>query len=356
MTSRERIMAILTGQPADRISWAPLLDGYFTTSLPEQNMPEMDELGVTKYTGADLILRHVHTYNTHHDDTITITDSTEGDTDIKTISTPVGSVSIHHLRRGRTSFKTKPFVEDIEDIRVMKYIAEHASYSLNLEAFRKVSDRIGDYGIATVSMPLTPIQQLLQHDADIETFTYLLYDYEDEMREYMNVVHKRNLEQYRLLASTPDDIKVMIAYEDTSTTVMSPAWFEEFCLDELNEYARILHEGNKIFITHMCGKLTGMLPMLKRLEVDGFDSVCPPTTGDLEACDALRELPGKVIIGGIEPPMLQRMTAEQTREYAARVLDACVGSGRFILSTGDATPYGTPIENLSVVAELVNKL
>ena len=356
MSGKERIMAVLEGRKADRVSWAPLIDPYFTTSLPEQNLPEMDEIDALRYIGADIILRHVPTYLEVFDDTVKWIDSEHDGTQRRTASTPVGDISIEHKRNGKTLFETKHFVETIEDLRVMKYVLEHMSYKENFDAFLPVAERIGDDGIATVSVPLTPLQKLLQFDAGIANFTYLFFDYEDEVRDFLDVAHKKNLEAYRLVASAPEHIKVAISYEDTSTTVMSPAWFEEFCVDHLNEYADILHGGNKIFIAHMCGKLTGMLDSLKKCRFDGIDSVCPPTTGDLEAIDALSALPGKFIIGGIEPPALQRMSVDETYAYAKKVLDACSAeSGRLILCTGDATPYATPVENLKVIAELVKE-
>ena len=151
-------------------------------------------------------------------------------------------------------------------------------------------------------------------------------------------------------------MKVFIEYEDTSTTVMSPAWFKKYAKDYINEYADIMHKNNKVFITHMCGKLTGMVSSLVDGKMDGIDSVCPPTTGDLWSYDALKMLPGKIIIGGIEPPALRRMSVDETKNYVRNVITKSKPFGRFILSTGDATSHGTPVENLKAVTEIIREL
>lgn len=104
----------------------------------------------------------------------------------------------------------------------------------------------------------------------------------------------------------------------------------------------------------MCGKLSLLTDTLAEGKMDGIDSVCPPTTGDLEPGDALEET-GKIIIGGLEPAALVRMNVEETREYTLEKLKQ-VGTGRnFILSTGDSTAYGTPLENLKAITRVIKE-
>jgi uroporphyrinogen-III decarboxylase len=54
----------------------------------------------------------------------------------------------------------------------------------------------------------------------------------------------------------------------------------------------------------------------------------------------------------VEPAALARMDEAETRAYVTRILDQMPTLRRFILSTGDATPYGTPVENLRAVADV----
>lgn len=356
MSGRERIMAILTGKPYDRIPWAPLIDSYYTTSLPELGLPEMDVIDTLRYAGADILLRHAPNIEERYTSKVERTITTDGDLTIDKFSTPVGSISMVHRARGKTSFKVKPYVENIEDLKVLQYVRENTYYEECYDKFHAVSQRIGTDGIATASTPMSPIQKLLQSYIGVENFTYMLYDHEGVVREYMEVDHAKNMEQYRLLCSAPEEIKVFIDYEDTSTTVMSPSWFREYSAPCINDYADICHSADKIFIAHMCGKLYGLLDDLAQLHVDGFDSVCPATTGDLDADVALERLPGKIIIGGIEPPSLKMMSTEACIQAATKVIEHCKPYGRFILCTGDATPYGTPMENLRALSGLVKQI
>ncbi len=189
----------------------------------------------------------------------------------------------------------------------------------------------------------------------VENGVYRIADYEDDVLSLFEAMHELNLKEYRLLAEGLSP--VIFTYEDTSTTVLSKSYYLNYCIDYIDQYADILHEGGKKFITHMCGKLTGFIHEIGAGKMDGIDSLCPPTTGDLWACDARKAWgDDKIIIGGIEPPALSRMTAEESVEYAAKVIDSMGPCRSFILSTGDAVPYGTPLENLQAISDYVKKI
>ncbi len=105
----------------------------------------------------------------------------------------------------------------------------------------------------------------------------------------------------------------------------------------------------------MCGKLKGLKEIIAEGRMDGIDSVCPPTTGDLWAHEAISAWKDKIIIGGLEPVKLERSTIAETKKYVLDVLKKAAPCKNFILSTGDATAYGTPLENLVAVTQTVEK-
>lgn len=61
MTGRERVMASLHGQECDRLCWSPLIDNYFTSSLPAQGFQRTDWQDAYRLVGADIIERHTPT-------------------------------------------------------------------------------------------------------------------------------------------------------------------------------------------------------------------------------------------------------------------------------------------------------
>ncbi|MBS6196343.1 MAG: hypothetical protein KH828_12265 [Clostridiales bacterium] len=352
MTSRERLLNTFYKKEVDRFAWSPLIDDYFIRSLPEQSI-HMDILEAMRYIGNDIMERHVAGPEACYDCVeIRVEESRENKSYRTWYETPVGKIFEERKYSGETSFITRPLIESVEDMKIYEYVVQNMSFKENIAKFVERDRLIGDDGMATPSGMLTPIQQLLQHLAGVENTVFLMYDYEEEMNELLNAMHENNLKQYRILAEYP--AKVVFAYEDTSSTVMSRDMFMKYSVPLINEYANLLHKSDKMFITHMCGCLNAFKHEIKDGLQDGIDSLCPPCTGDLYAWEARRVWgDNKVIIGGIDPPKLSRMNTKESAEEARMILEKMRGERGFILSTGDAVSYGTPIENLKAITKVV---
>ena len=349
MTSRERILCVLKGQEPDRIPWSPLVDGYYTQSLKE-NGHFPDVVQTVREIGADLIERHVPIIK----DVCSKVETKiirKGDEEVHITTTPVGELKQLYKYSGQTKYSNGHRINNTEEMKILQYIYENTIPQLDEQEFKREIEYIGDSGIRTPSMPATPIQTLLQVEMGVEGFTYNWMDYRRETEELMETMHEYNLKQAKLLAQS--SAEAVFQYEDTSTTVMSEIWYRNYCFNHIDQYADIFHKDGKIYITHMCGKLKGFMDIIRKNKMDGIDSVCPPTTGDLHAHEALKGFDGKIIIGGIEPPALRRMTVKETEEYVLNIFRSVAPGKNFILSTGDATAYGTPLENLKKVTEVV---
>lgn len=356
MTSRERLLAVFSGRDPDRIPWSPLVDYYF--------LGEMDIVEAAQELGFDCMERHVPGFALPFGASVKVTYDPpvketlfEDERRIITIyETPLGELREVKEKTPicKYGFTTKHLLEGPEDLKRYKYLLESMVIRSLKDSFIERDKRLGEHGLAVPSAPMTPIQQLLQSLIGLEKTIYMLYDYPQEMKEILGLLHERNREVYRILMDYPSPL--FIAYEDTSTTVMSPKLYEEWSMPFINEYADLAHEAGKLYITHMCGQLYGLTSLLKNGDMDGIDSLCPPTTGNLEAYQA-RSLLGeeKILIGGIDPPALFKMTPEETEDYALRILKEMAPGKRFILSTGDATPHGTPWENMRRVGEVVRE-
>lgn len=353
MTNRERLIAALSKQPTDRLPWSPLIDPYFVGSLKKQGY-DMDLLSAMRHIGNDIMERHVAS-PLHEYKNVEITTSVSGKVRTIQYKTPVGTVYSEHTQTDTTEFKTRHEIHTLEDIKTYQYIVENTTVKTNVDAFVKRDTEIGDSGIAVPSGPMSPVQEVLQFLGGVENTVYLMCDYPDEMDELYAAMHERNKKTYDILATYP--AHVFIDYEDTSTTVMSRDMFVNYSAPMINDYAGIMHKAGKTFITHMCGKLSGFANEIGACHMDGVDSVCPGPTGDLNSWDARAKWgEGKIIIGGIEPPMLARMTVSECLHYVADIIDNMPQFNGFILSTGDAVPYGTPIENMMAITEYITLL
>ncbi len=353
MTKRERVLAALNNKDTDQMVWSPLIDPYFANSLPLQGF-NFDVIDSMKYIGNDIILRHVCNPKPIVKN-VEKREEKNGNTTRIYYDTPVGSLYQENKDSGETHYISKHMVESIEDMKVFQYICENTTFESRAKEFIEIDKRIGDDGIATMTGPTSPVQDLLQFICGVENTVYLQMDYEDEMQELFQAMHEKNKRSYAALMDYPG--AAVFDYEDTSTTVMNINMLENDSAPYYNEYADICHAAGKIFITHMCGKLDGFKEIIATGRQDGIDSVCPPTTGDLYPWDARKAWgEGKVVIGGIEPPSLVWMSVEQTLNTVVDIIEKVESKRGFILSTGDATPFGTPMNNLLAITELINTL
>ncbi len=375
MTGKERMMASLRGEETDHVSWAPLIDPYYTSWLASQGYggpdaprvvledreglwsEETDALDIPyaiRLLGGDILERHSPTVRLVEDSCITRRILTRNSEQLEIVETPVGSLQTErrYSSEGHTRYISKYPISSLEDLRVHQYVIEHTHFEEDFAGFRDRMKVIGNDGIPTSDGPQSPIQHFYMFFCGVQATTYLLIDHPAEMAECFSVMHQKNLEQYRMVCESPTD--VVIDYENTSSTVMSPDFYRQYSEAFINEYADICHAANKLFITHMCGKLSAFNAELRQGRQDGFDSLCPPTTGDIWSYEARAAWGGdKIIIGGVEPAALARMDENETRTYVTRVLNQMPTFRRFVLSTGDATAYGTPVENLRAVTDVV---
>jgi len=373
MNSKERLLSVLRGKKPDRMPWAPLIDGYFLSSLKVKKI-EMNSVELLRYIGADILERHVPTYTdmlmTGSSDMIYVNpkdaivqknikitahfDKKNGEI-FNTYETPIGIIKEKYVFTKSSPWLPFPVEHKIkrkEDLKIYKYLLENITPKPNFENFQKEVDYIGNDGLASASGSSTPIMRLLQRDMGIETFYYYFYDYPIEMEEILDIMHERNKKIYHIIIKSPAE--VIIDHENSSTTLFSPQIFDRYCLNQINEYANIVHQAGKIFLTHMCGKLDNIMNLLSQGKQDGIIDVSPAPTGDLNIAEALKSWgKTKVVMGGIDATAFTQLSVDDIKKYVRDLLRQIGPANNFILGSGDATPYGTPLENLKAVTEVV---
>ncbi len=353
MTSKERILCALAREETDRFPWAPLIDGYYLSYLATLGY-RADVADAVRMVGADIIERHVPACRFSHTGPVTYHQEETGDgTVIARFETPVGILTqVSELIHGSETYR-KFLIENLEDVSIMQYVEEHKQLAPSYEPVETAQARIGEDGIATVSASSTPLATLSEMHMGLERFVYMLYDHTAEMEALMSVMHENNKQEHAILARSPSPVVFM--YEDTSTTTISRDLYQRYCRSQIDDYAAIVQREGKPYIVHMCGKLKGLADLIGATAMDGVDSLCPPTTGDLWAHEALTLWPDKVVVGGLEPAYLERASVPEVRAYVLRVLENAAPGRGLVLSTGDATAYGTPLENLRAVTEVVQR-
>ena len=361
MSRRERLMAAIRGEDVDRLPWSPLLEGYFLGS-------QLDQLAAFRRIRADAMIRNVINYvgsvpmatslpPPGKSLPYTLSTTMVGEEAELSYETPVGTVTERFLLNEQSPnipWVTKNKVQTVEDLKVLRWMYEHAEFASAPSLFESMDEQVGDYGITTVSALGTPLFWMLNFDVGVGNFWYLYSDHIDEVEQTLEVAHQMYLRLFRTVAEGPGE--VVIQYENLSSSLCSPAIWEKYSFGHANEYADILHDAGKIFLQHNCGHLAAFGTKIGQMHLDGCVDVATPPTGTI-TFPLARELwgPDKLIMGGIDATHYVGDTPEQMKHHVRDLL-ADMGTGRrMILGSGDATPKGTPWENLIAVSEVIEE-
>lgn len=379
MTGRERILRALERKETDFIPWTPCIEGYYLSGLDKPS----NQVEAVREIGADVFARHIWTYrpamvkdapaegqevrswNLPKGGTrITREVSRRGDIEVctevrdghvlQTTVTPVGELQCRWVYNEHATYIPFPVehrVKTLKDMKVLRYEAEHLEYEPCYDFFTEMEVMIGDNGIATTTSPACPFHLLLEDEIGMENFYYMLSDYPAEMEGLMELMHERHKEIYAIIAASP--ARVVIDYENTSTTIMSPAMYEKYNEKQIGDYTDIMHRSGKLLLAHMCGKLKGLEKQLARTHLDGIVDIAPQPTGDVSLSEAARMWPDKLVVGGIDATAFKGLTPDAMQAYAAGVSKEVAGLYGVFLGSGDAVPIGTSLANLMAVTRAV---
>jgi hypothetical protein len=381
MTARRRILAALRRQPVDRLPFVPLIDPYTLVGMPTaitgghqsgyDDLPGLRGLlAASRNLGCDVMLRHVPvikpvSHSTAHlellgrfEPPVEVTSEIKGDQLVETLATPLGVLTGIWKFTPRVGWIPHPVrrpVNNYEELKVFHFAVHHMSSHPprpDYETFLRIDREIGDDGIATVSLSPTPLMFLIEEVCGLEATYYLLQDHRKELEEILARLGASQGRLAELLAHSP--AQIVIQYEDTSTTLMSPAIFRHYCLPYLNQYADIIQATGKIFLAHMCGRLRHLVSELDRAHFAGITEVSPPPTGDLPLDEAAANLPGKAVVGGIDPTTFISQDTQTVKAQVTRLIERVKPFRGVLLGSADTTPRGTCVETLRLIGGIIN--
>ena len=380
MSGRERVLAALNRQPVDRIPFTPCFDPYTLTGLPEEltGDPTLGiyhprrQIAALKALECDLMIRGVAATARFSEGAYQVqglgafAPPVEARTEFKdnemceTIETPVGTLKgIWKFtdRVGTIPHFIKYVVNDYEEMKIFHYAVEHFNTEPpepTYETFMKIDRLLGDEGVPTASMYNTPFMHLIEFVFGLENTYLLLYDHRDEFEDILEKMHTAQRRHLEALAISP--APVVIEYENTSSTLISPTIFRRYCLPYLNDYADILRDAGKLFLIHMCGTLHAMVDGISQGHFHGICDIAPQPTGDLPLDEAAAKLPDKVVIGGIDATTFISEDTEFVERKVSSLIERIKPHRGVLLGSGDVVPRGAQVENFTTIRRLLNTI
>jgi len=304
MTGRQRLVAVMNGEPVDRLAWTVLVDDNTLSALPDRAVAHSG-IEFARHLGCDIL--QLEGWGTPHSfrspalewgADATETRYTDGGDEIRDLRGPRGTLR-SVCRRGHP---VRYPVETLSDVRAYTALWESARYVPrdDRSATDAVDRMVGDDGLVMRFWGPSTIPRLLQYDIGVAPFYYLLQDHRRDMERLIATMHERELEAFKILAGGPCAVVALV--ENTSTAYISPDVYRRYNGPHVRDFVEAVHAAGKTAIVHMCGHIKGLLPLIGHTGLDGIHALTPPPTGDTPwemALDALGA--GTVIVGLLDP-------------------------------------------------------
>lgn len=135
--------------------------------------------------------------------------------------------------------------------------------------------------------------------------------------------------------------------------MLSPSLAEEFSMPFVQEIFDAVDDPDFVICYHNCGNaVADMLPAVSQLHADIFHF-----GNAIDLQKALQAMPAdKLVMGNVDPVLLQTGTAEEVKQAVRSVYDRCGSYDNFMISTGCDVPAAASWENIDAYFEAVKEL
>jgi uroporphyrinogen-III decarboxylase len=344
MNSRERWLAALRCQEVDRLPFWPKAGGPYQQvhGEPYASMTGIElhrwfgsdpHVGVgvcVKETRAKTSIEHVR--DNGHRTTI--------------YHTPVGDLTaVDTFDAGSQSWHPREFpVKTADDIDVLTAFHEDVRYDVDAQAKEKAQEQareLSEIGVLSTGIGISPLMDWLQHLAGIEQGHFLLVDHPGKVGALFDVMH-RGLVRKAEIAAAHSPADLIYSVENTSTTLISPDMFRQYCFPQLKQYGDIITGAGKLHVLHMCGLLKDVLPDIVQLPAAGIEAYTSPPVGNTTYADGRSAGERLCMIGGTNAWLWTRSKGEIIAQIERDIDELPHRRGIVVTSAGVMPPSCKP--------------
>ena len=394
MTNKERILAVLRGEPTDVLPFVPRLDNWFyaheaTGTLPDQykhaTLREFaDDLGVgfhsiipnfkgwrkggygDLHVGLGIYDLELSPWRVEFHN-VGITEERNGKGEHHVVyETPKGKISTttvytdQMLKDGITLYVVKEHaLKSYEDYEALAYIFENAEVIPIYDAYEDYKENyIGDRGVAVAlsAMWASPGHYLIKELMGFQDFYMERYDDQEAMDELIGRLAPFCGKLFDAAINSPAEVVLSGAnYDFTFTT---PKVIEELVVPELKRQSEIAHGMGKFIASHTDGENIMLLEQYVKAGFDIADSICPAPLTKISLKET-REIFGDqmTIWGGV--PSIALLPASVSDRDFYRLVDETlevIGRGEhMIISVADTLPPMADFDRLLYLKKKVEE-
>ncbi|MGB2615009.1 MAG: uroporphyrinogen decarboxylase family protein [Phycisphaerae bacterium] len=364
MTPRENLLCVLAGR---RPEWIPVtghcdpynqpnkmgMDAALAAALANVQWGDESTITFSRYLGLDIADWFGPPLRSRQQK-VHIESARDGDAQITLWNTPRGQLrQVERYSPGTNLWHTaEHMIKTVADLPLLAEVFDDAVPELAPQAHeivRRRKDLIGQDGILMFPLSGTPLGQMVRVHAGVETLAYLWADGRKELHELFRVMEDNHLRCLRAASELDGDVIVIV--DDTSTTTLSPAMFEECCLGYTDRMAASAHAEGKFYFHHSCGHIRDLLGLYRCTKMDAVHAFTIPPIGNVTIGQGRRLLGGDITIFAGLTQMSEIMTDRQAAARSIRTMfEEAYPGDHFILGLA-ADPEKTMEETAFVADE-----
>jgi uroporphyrinogen decarboxylase len=273
-----------------------------------------------------------------------------------TIETPKGNLTYKTAGDRKTTWITEYLIKRDEDIQLVeKYMPVP---SLSLEPLARRYDEVGDSGILR-GFVWGDQAGCWQHAACLYNISDLIlatFDKPDWVHELLAVLLEKKMRFIASMKGARFDL-IETGGGSASSTLISPALHEEFCLPYDRRMHDALHDLGFKVTYHTCGGTRGIEEMIIRNGCDASETLAPRSVGgNSEPWEFAEIIQNRIaMIGGVDQfNVVTDGNREQIRSTVHKLFRTVGRNGGYICSLSDHF-FDTPVEKLRWFAEAAHK-
>jgi uroporphyrinogen decarboxylase len=255
--------------------------------------------------------------------------------------TPGGALTTVLEEVEYTTWVTEPLIKKKRDIDLIA--AYVTTPNCDVDAVNRSAERFGDRGIVRGIIPCFDVfgQPGCWQDASClvgtEALILAAVDDPEWVHELLTVLQRRKLAFIESLAGAHYDL-LELGGGDGSASVISPRLFDEFVAPYDAPLIAAAHRVGQRIVYHLCGKIMPMLEQTLDMAPDAIETFTPVGMGGDTKFAAARACVGDraCMIGGFDQlHFFTGCDVETTRAEVRRCFEEAGPNGRFILSPSD---------------------
>ena len=365
ITFREMNLNVFAGKPVPHVLFQPRLEPWFDwhKNFGLEDMPARyrRQSVIEFFDEHQISMRYVHYYTGMPDPVVStfspqvkIRRAAAGNKRTWIFETPHGELAETSQLTVDGTWRVVGFcVKQPDDLKKLRWLLRHKTYSFSQENFSRGNTFVGDRGVPQFWLPKSPYQALAQQWMKFEHFIYALADCPAEVEETMRAIDESYQQLYEEIIAS-GQVRIVNFGENIHEQLLSPRYFERYLIPFYEKRSTQLRQAGIYTHVHVDGYFRSLLKYLPHLPFDGYEALTPPPQGDVSLEEIAAHIGDKVLLDGI-PAVLFLPTYSREELMIAVKKVVALFHPRLVLGVSDEVPQGAGFEEAMERVRMVSE-